>query len=62
MIILNSKKIENPKTVSELIKRHRFSNNVCVIVNGKIVKKFNWPKKKLKDGDIVEVVGFVGGG
>ncbi len=62
MITLNSKKVKNPGSVESLIKKYGFSEKICVIVNGKIVKKNEWKKKKLKDGDNVEIVGFVGGG
>ncbi len=62
MITLNSNKIKNPGSVKGLLKKYSFSENVCVIINGKIVSKKEWNKKKIKDGDNVEIVGFVGGG
>ncbi len=35
---------------------------VATEVNGEIVKKLQWDEMILKEGDIVELVSFVGGG
>ncbi len=62
MIILNGKKVRNPLSILKLIKEYGYSNNICIILNGKVIRKIYWDKVKLKDGDEVEIVGFVGGG
>lgn len=62
MIKLNGKDVNNPKNLRKLLSESKFSENVCVIVNGKIIPRDKWKTFKLKDGDVVEVVGFVGGG
>jgi thiamine biosynthesis protein ThiS len=63
MIILNDKKVENPKTLLKLIKKYAIEKNgVCILVNGKIVEKAKWKNYRIKDGDRIEIVGFVGGG
>jgi len=35
---------------------------VAVEVNRKIVRRANWPEAMLAEGDVVEIVHFVGGG
>lgn len=35
---------------------------VAVEVNRKIVRRVNWPEAVLAEGDVVEIVHFVGGG
>ncbi|HOJ85903.1 MAG: sulfur carrier protein ThiS [Elusimicrobiales bacterium] len=62
MIVLNDKKIPNPKKISLLLKKMEIKDGVCVILNGKIIKKDRWEKTEIKDGDKIEIVGFVGGG
>lgn len=63
MIILNGKKTKNPKTINKLLKETKIkTKSICIIVNSDIVPKEKWKNFKLKDGDIVEIVGFVGGG
>ncbi|MFQ3675581.1 MAG: sulfur carrier protein ThiS [Endomicrobiia bacterium] len=63
MITFNGKKVEKYSTLENLIKENGYSlNNVVVLLNEKIVKKSEWKKIKLKKGDVIEVVGFVGGG
>jgi thiamine biosynthesis protein ThiS len=63
MILLNGKKVKNYSTIENLLKENKFNlNNVSVVVNEKVIKKSEWKKYKLKDGDAVEVLGFVGGG
>ena len=38
------------------------SKNIIAEVNGEIINGTEWPRKKIQDGDAVELVGFVGGG
>ena len=35
---------------------------IAVELNGEVVRRADWPRVTLKDGDRVEVVHFVGGG
>ena len=51
------------KTVQQYLKENNYSlTRVAVELNGEIVPKTNYAETVLKDGDTVEVVGFVGGG
>tara|TARA_B100000427_G_scaffold291166_1_gene267824 strand:- start:720 stop:965 length:246 start_codon:yes stop_codon:yes gene_type:complete len=64
-IQLNGKKISiNSKfTVKDLIKKYRLKEKkIAIEVNGIILPKQNYSKKKLKNNDKVEVVQFIGGG
>lgn len=55
--------IQNGITVAELLENLKIEpGRVAVEVNLKIVKKQDYQKYVLKDGDSVEVVNFVGGG
>ena len=38
------------------------SVNVIAELNGEIVKNSQWPDKKIRPGDAIELVNFVGGG
>lgn len=65
MITLNGKKIDEKKykNLKELILFNKYNlENIVVLVNEDIIKKEEWEKYKLKDNDIIEIVGFVGGG
>lgn len=62
MVVLNDKKIKNPQTIEKLLKKYKLPEHICIIVNGRVIKRENWSKVILKDGDRIEVVGFVGGG
>ena len=64
-IQLNGKKISiNSKfSVKDLIKKYRLKEKkIAIEVNGIILPKQNYNKKKLKNNDKVEVVQFIGGG
>ena len=64
-IQLNGKKISiNSKfTVKDLVKKYRLKEKkIAIEVNGIILPKQNYSKKKLKNNDKVEVVQFIGGG
>ena len=64
-IQLNGKKISiNSKfTVKDLIKKYRLKEKkIAIEVNGIILPKQNYSKKKLKNNDKVEVVQFIGVG
>jgi sulfur carrier protein len=50
-------------TVAELLQQLRIEpGRVAVEVNLSIIKKAEYPTFRLKDGDKVEIVNFVGGG
>ena len=55
--------LASPITVSELIAGSAYKEDrVAVELNGKIVPRAEYANVVLKDGDSVEIVGFVGGG
>lgn len=59
----NSKELPESQNIKELIKSFcRTHNHVIVELNGQIVKPTNWEKIFLKEGDIIELITFVGGG
>ena len=64
MICINGKKIEN----NEIILSSYLEDNginpqrIAVELNGEILPKSQYSDTVLKDGDIVEIVNFVGGG
>lgn len=65
MITINGEKFENfdGKTVSEVIELKKYKTVfVAVEINGTIIKKSEYDKTVLNDGDEMEVVSFVGGG
>ena len=45
--------------IEQFCKQH---NRVIAELNGEIIKHPSWPSITLKDGDVVELVSFVGGG
>lgn len=65
VIFVNSKQreVEAGATVAALLDVLGLAlQRVAVEVNGQLVTRSEWPQYKLKDGDRVEVVSFVGGG
>ena len=64
-IQLNGKKISirSNLSVKDLIKKYNLKEKkIAIEVNGIILPKQNYSKKKLKNNDKVEVVQFIGGG
>ena len=65
MIIVNGKEInltENT-TVAEYLEQNQYQvKRIAVELNGDILPKYSYSDTKLKDGDRLEVVTFVGGG
>ena len=64
-IQLNGKKISiNSKfSVKDLIKKYRLKEKkIAIEVNGIILPKLNYSKKKIKNKDKIEIVQFIGGG
>lgn len=65
MIILNGKVKEQYSDLflTELLKREGYdSRKIAVEINEEIVSKSIYNEKRVKSGDKVEVVSFVGGG
>ncbi len=65
MITVNGNKISNADNLSlsdYLIQESYKISLVAVECNGSIVSKTQYEEKILTDGDVIEVVSFVGGG
>ena len=64
-IQLNGKKISinTNFSVRDLIKKYKLKEKkIAIELNGVILPKQNYIKKKLKDNDKIEIVQFIGGG
>ncbi len=64
-IILNGKSqecAESTRLKSIIEQFCKDTRHVIAEVNGAIVKNTAWSEKNLADGDVVELVNFVGGG
>ena len=62
---LNGKKVLIKSNISifDLLVKYKLTNKkVAVELNGKIIPKVNYKKKKLKNNDKIEIVQFIGGG
>lgn len=63
MIYLNGKEHAAYATLAELLDKNDYNRTkIAVEMNGKIIKKSDYDKIKIHDGDRIEVVSFVGGG
>lgn len=64
MICINGKKIENNEILLSAYLEENGINpqRIAVELNGEILPKTQYSDTVLKDGDIVEIVNFVGGG
>ncbi len=65
MIILNGKEKEQylDLSLTELLQREGYDiRKIAVEINGEIISKSIYNETKVKSGDKVEVVSFVGGG
>lgn len=63
MIYVNGKETENCKNLNVLLENSGFRRDrIAVEINGEIIKKSDYDKTVLNDGDKIEVVSFVGGG
>lgn len=50
-------------TITEVLKSSNLTpSNVAVELNGKVVKRCDFDTCRVADGDIIEIVKFVGGG
>lgn len=63
-LIINGKETEaNSLTISSLLEElHILPGRVAIEVNHSVIKKAEHSSYMLKNGDIVEIVNFVGGG
>ena len=64
-IQLNGKKvvIKQKITIFDLIKKYKLDNKkIAIEYNGKIIPKFYYKKKYLRNKDKIEIVHFIGGG
>jgi len=64
-IIVNgeARNIKNGATVLELLNELQVKEKtMAVAINMEIVKKEQWAKQKIQEGDRVELLHFVGGG
>ena len=64
MICINGEKIEKDKIVlSSYLEENGINpQRIAVELNGEILSKSQYSNIVLKDGDVVEIVNFVGGG
>ena len=64
MICINGEKIEKEeiKPSSYLEENEINPQRIAVELNGEILPKLQYDNTVLKDGDVVEIVNFVGGG
>lgn len=64
MVFVNGKEqAANGKTVEDIINEMNIDKRtIAVELNEEIVSKADYDKTTLKDGDVLEVVSFVGGG
>jgi len=65
-ITLNGKSVdlqEGVSTVEQLLSHYQLENRIVVVeVNKEIVTKENYKTMSLSNGDVVEIIHFVGGG
>ena len=65
-ITLNGKNVdlqESVSTVEQLLSHYQLENRIVVVeVNKEIVTKENYKTMGLTNGDVVEIIHFVGGG
>lgn len=64
MVRINGKNIDTvDMTFAEYLESQGYSlTRIAVEVNGQILKKQDYSVTRIKDGDVIEIVGFVGGG
>ena len=64
-IQLNGKKLKIHMNLSikDLLKKYRLNEDkIAIELNGTILPKEQYKKKKIKDNDKIEIVQFIGGG
>lgn len=65
MITLNGNTVSDYEgiTLEELIRRQNFvKSRIAIEINGRIISKREYETTQVQDGDVIEVVSFVGGG
>lgn len=65
MITLNGNIVSDQEgiTLEELIRRQNFvKSRIAIEINGRIISKREYETTQVRDGDVIEVVSFVGGG
>lgn len=64
MVKINGKNVDvDGMKLSDYLESNQYNKNaIAVEINEEIVSKGNYGSTVLKDGDVVEVVNFVGGG
>ena len=65
MITVNGKKVQISRslTVTEYLEENHYQQNrIAVEINGKILPKSAYASVTLKEGDVLKIVSFVGGG
>lgn len=65
MVIINGKEIEIPSgsTVEQMLLANGFTlDRIAVEKNGEILRKARYAVEAVQEGDVYEVVNFVGGG
>ena len=64
-IQLNGKKIKihSNLSIKDLVKKYKLEENkIAIELNGIILPRHHFDKKKLKNNDKIEIVQFIGGG
>lgn len=65
MITLNGNTVSDSEgiTLEEIIRRQNFvKSRIAIEINGTIISKKEYETTQVQDGDVIEVVSFVGGG
>ncbi len=63
MITLNGKESEGYKSLNELLEKNGYRREIIAVeINGEIIKKADYDTTVINDGDVIEVVHFMGGG
>lgn len=63
MIMLNGKESETYENLTKLLEENKFRREyIAVEINGVIISRENYDMTAVNDGDVVEVVAFMGGG
>lgn len=64
-IVLNGKTVgvEQGLSIADLVMRKKLNPDAVIVeINHELIKAKDWPARKLKDYDQVEILQFVGGG
>lgn len=63
MITLNGKESEGYNTLAELLEKNGYRREIIAVeINGEIIKKADYYTTAINDGDVIEIVHFMGGG